>query len=221
VLALLYHSLHQDAEEWKIETNWLTNASECTWYSTSKNESTCNAAKGMNALALRDNNLIGALPAELELLAELQFIDLAKNVIGGSIPTQIGRMCLLRSLDLSDNHLNGTIPLSLAQLNQLTKLHLDRNSLSGPIPPGILPDWPMEDDDAERGTLRGSNRGLRAWPALQVVDLGDNFLAGIIPFNILVGMARNLQELNLRNNSFDGTIPESLVKLTSLRYFGT
>jgi Leucine Rich Repeat len=226
-LAVLYHSLHQDAGEWKIETNWLTNASECTWYSTSKNESTCNAAKGMNALALRENNLIGMLPAELELLAELQFVDLAKNVIRGSIPTQIGRMSLLRSLDLSDNDLNGTIPLTMAKLNQLTKLHLDRNSLSGPIPPilfgaiaadGILPDRPM-DDDEERGALRGSNRGLRAWPALQVVDLGDNFLTGVIPFNI--GMARNLQELNLRKNSFEGTIPESLAELTSLRYFGT
>jgi Leucine rich repeat len=227
-LAVLYHALHQDAGDWKDETNWLTNASECTWYSTSKNESTCDEGGGMNALALRENNLFGTLPAELELLAELQFIDLAKNVIRGSIPTQIGRMSVLHSLDLSDNDLNGTIPLPMAKLNQLTKLHLHRNSLSGPIPPmlfgaiaadGILPDRPMDDDDEERGILRGSNRGLRAWPALQVVDLGDNFLTGVIPFNI--GMARNLQELNLRNNSFDGTIPESLADLTSLRYFGT
>jgi hypothetical protein len=53
-LGVLYYSLHCDFgnHTWNVATRWVSNASECTWYSTWKNGSICTPEGHFNNLAL-------------------------------------------------------------------------------------------------------------------------------------------------------------------------
>jgi hypothetical protein len=67
-LATLYYST--EGNNWIASDSWLTNATECEWYSSSQQPALiCDADRNILELNLANNNLRGTIPAELALLA--------------------------------------------------------------------------------------------------------------------------------------------------------
>lgn len=84
-------------------------------------------------------------------------LQLCYNQFTGSIPTQLGSLKKLSVLALQYNQLSGAIPASLGDLRTLARLDLSSNRLLGSIPAKIA-DAPLE-----------------------VLDVSNNNLSGIVP----------------------------------------
>jgi hypothetical protein len=228
-LAVFYYDLHRNLGDysWGTSAHWLTNSSECDWYTTHNSSSTSDGR--FVTLALEGNQLAGTLPAEISLLADLESIDLSGNFIRGNIPNEIDELRSLSLLDLGFNDMDGTIPRSLKNLTKLGYLDLFSNYLTGSIQESLFaplaelaPERPGS--AAQPGSTRGSNRRTtqsedRAYRPLEYADFGDNMLTGTFPSSI--GLALRLGRLSLRENYLKGTVPASLSNLTLLTYFGT
>jgi hypothetical protein len=78
-LAVFYYSTNGDS--WKNNSGWLSNASECTWYTTSisdefSSDLICGTSTRLRDLFFSNEGLEGSLPTELELLSDLDFMSL-------------------------------------------------------------------------------------------------------------------------------------------------
>ncbi|XP_059635543.1 MDIS1-interacting receptor like kinase 2-like [Cornus florida] len=137
-------------------------------------------------LELSINQFSGAIPPDIGLLTNLEFLHLFENKLNGSIPQEIGQLKSLYELDLYMNNLDGSIPASLGSLSNLAILYLYGNELCGSIPP-------------EMGDL--SN--------LVELDMDTNFLMGPIPSTFK--NLRKLKVLYVFNNLLSGPIPPEIV----------
>ena len=61
----------------------------------------------LSHLYLGWNNLAGAIPGELGLLANLERLNLRSNDLAGSIPGELGNLASLVELNLRNNDLGG------------------------------------------------------------------------------------------------------------------
>lgn len=82
----------------------------------------------LEELNLADNQLTGALPAEIRHLSRLRILDASGNAMTG-VPAEVGQLSSLEVLDLSDNQLTG-LPLELGNLQNLQTLDLRSNAIS-------------------------------------------------------------------------------------------
>ncbi|GER27422.1 leucine-rich repeat receptor-like protein kinase [Striga asiatica] len=193
----------------------------------------------LQTLVMRENGLIGPIPRELGNLTRLTILDLHRNNLNGSIPASLGRITGLTSLDLScnrlsgpipditfpslsvldfnQNHLNGPLPIPLLSAKSLIKIDLSRNQLSGPIPNNIGTENLILLDlsyNTLTAPLPISPKNLKS---LQVLILNGNpSVSTTIPENMFEGL-NNLMILGLSGMKLEGTIPESLGRLTMLR----
>lgn len=117
---------------------------------------TLSRLSALQLLSLRSNSLTGPFPSDLAKLGNLSALYLQSNKFYGFLPSDYTVWKNLSIIDLSNNAFNGSIPSSLANLTHLTSLYLDNNSFSGE-----LPDLNIS--------------------SLQVLDLSDNNLTGVIP----------------------------------------
>ena len=76
----------------------------------------------LTSLDLSDNNLSGALQAEVRNLRNLQVLDLSDNDFTG-VPAEVGQLSELRVLDLSNNPITG-LPHEISNLKNLEVLDL-------------------------------------------------------------------------------------------------
>lgn len=79
-------------------------------------------------LDISDNQIGGALPAEIRWMQSLQVLDASGNRMTG-VPAEIGQLSELRILDLSDNELTG-LPYELGNLGKLEVLDVSGNDYS-------------------------------------------------------------------------------------------
>ena len=173
---------------WTNNDNWLTDAPLRDWYGLGVDED-----ERVVGLRLVDNNLTGAIPAEIGDLASLEDLDLGWNRINGPIPPELGNLANLTWLTLGGFDMTlSPIPPELGKLASLELLDLYGATLSGPIPP-------------ELGSLARLERLL----------LGETELTGTIPPEL--GNLANLERLSLRVNELTGAIPPELGQLTRLR----
>ena len=142
-------------------------------------------------LDLYNNDLTGAIPAELGKLTALTELALAFNDLTGAIPAELGELTALTGLYLNGNNLTGAIPAELGKLTALTELWLYYNGLTGEIP-------------AELGKLT----------ALTELDLSYTDLTGEIPAEL--GKLTALTWLDLRDSNLTGCIPVGLEPVSRL-----
>ncbi|KAL5122939.1 Receptor-like protein EIX2 [Glycine soja] len=88
----------------------------------------------LEALVLRNNNLIGELPLTLKNCTRLVILDVSENLLSGPITSWTGEsLQQLEILSLRVNHFFGSVPVLLCNLRQIHLLELSRNHLSGEI----------------------------------------------------------------------------------------
>lgn len=117
-----------DGPHWIDRSGWLVTNTPCTWYGV-----IC-SSDHVTELALQENNLSGAVPAEIGDLASLQALRLHRNQLQ-SLPAEMGSLANLQVLGLSENQLS-SLPPQIGNLGNLEGLHLSKNQLSS-LPPQI------------------------------------------------------------------------------------
>ena len=216
---------------WWNRTNWGSAEPLNTWYGV-----TTNSDGRVTELNLRENNLVGTLPAALGDLDQMVNLQLSSNRLRGAIPASLGGLTNLQELSFSNNLMSGSIP-DLSGLTNLQELSFSNNLMSGSIPDlsgltnlqklylqgnqlsGTIPDLSSLTSlthlylnyNQLSGALPNSLGDLTS---LQKLVLSSNQLSGTIP---TLNSLTNLVELSLDFNQLDGTIPTSLNSLTSLK----
>ncbi|WMV15818.1 hypothetical protein MTR67_009203 [Solanum verrucosum] len=172
----------------------------------------------LELLSLGGNNLQGTIPAKIGNLRKLQQLHLENNHIVGSVPRTISNLSSLWWLNLNTNSLSGVIPTEIGNLHKLKILYLQFNRLSGSIPEGLFNISTLMAISLLTNNLSGSLPSASGyWQTnLQLLNLGDNNIEGVIPTSI--SNSSNLWDLLLNDNKFSGQIPNSLGDLRHLVY---
>ncbi|GAX13954.1 hypothetical protein FisN_5Lh139 [Fistulifera solaris] len=132
VLVLLYFATQGDAwascstGDLSCEKRWLSDEHHCDWYGVS-----CDTAKQVTKLVMKDNGLNGPLPSEIYALSSLVQLSLDHNHINGTISSSIGSLKQLQILELDDNKMSGVLPGSLYSIAALRALDLNNNTFVG------------------------------------------------------------------------------------------
>lgn len=183
-LVTLYNNM--GGANWYDHTDWLQTDTPCSWYGV-----TCSSGTNITSLLMIENNMSGAIPAELANLTQLSSLQLVKNILTSSIPPELGSLTNLTILSLGSNSITGSIPPELGNLINLTMLDLGGNELNGSIP-----------------------TELTNLTHLTGLNLGENSFSGSIP--TWLGSMTSLTSLSLYQNNFSGSIPPELGNLTNL-----
>ena len=126
-LEAFYHATGGD--DWKDNTNWLTDAPLGEWYGVEVRDN-----GRVDNLSLRNNNLNGQIPAAIGLLDNLFILSLNDSTITGPIPPAIGRLRRLRDLSISGTRVDGPLPPEMGNMTGLDYVSLSGTRLSGPLP---------------------------------------------------------------------------------------
>ncbi|KAH7690684.1 Leucine-rich repeat protein [Dioscorea alata] len=198
-----------------------------------------NFSKNLQLVRLSNNDIKGKLPASLEHLSGLLYVELSGNSFEGSVSQFPAN---LEYLLLSSNKIAGRIPETLCYLKKLAVLDLSKNQLTGEIPDcwnhslqPRLSTFDLSNNQLSGGIpttisspslayLHLSNNNLsgelplslRNCRALRTLDLGQNKISGSIPTWFAKSLL-NLEVLRLRDNMIVGNIPPELGNLTNLR----
>ena len=209
-LAALYAATNGSG--WLNKTNWLSE----------QQTQICDVWHGIictnnrvTTISLGQNQLAGALPAQLVNLTQLQVLWLDRNQLSGSIPSELGSMTQMREIVLWSNQLTGAIPATLGDLSNLTWLDLSRNQLSGALPVSLTRLSNLRTLGAQENQLTGSlPTGLGSLTQLENLWLGGNQFSGAIPAEL--GNLTKLKDLGLWDNQLSGGIPPQLGNLQQL-----
>ncbi|KAM0042406.1 putative non-specific serine/threonine protein kinase [Helianthus debilis subsp. tardiflorus] len=193
---------------------------------------------GLTHLSLQSNQLTGPIPESLGRLTGLTQLNLQSNLLTGPIPVTVGQLTTLVHLDVSENSLEGVVlEAHLANLSMLKSLDISShhkliiNISNDWIPPFQLrhvrlssckiengfPEWLQNQRMLEELVL--SNASLHGLPPtwlqnmsrLFYLDLSHNKLIGS-----LINLPLNTLYLLLQDNLFNGSIPRSMCRRTSL-----
>ncbi|KAK9705096.1 hypothetical protein RND81_07G033600 [Saponaria officinalis] len=187
-------------------------------------------------LDLADNQLSGSIPVStpnspgLDLLLKAKHFHFNKNKLSGKIPPQLfsSEMILIHVL-FDGNLFTGTIPSSLGLVQTLEVLRLDRNFLLGEVPTNLNNLTNIVELNLGHNKLTGPLPDLTGMDSLSYVDLSGNLfdesdapewfssmlslttlmveygsLQGPVPQKLF--SAPQMQQVKLRNNSFNGTL---------------
>jgi len=172
-------------------------------------------------LSLSGNDFTGRLPPTLGSLSSLQHLDLSQNKFYGPIPARINDLWGLNYLNLSNNQFKGGFPSGLSNLQQLRVLDLHANALWAEIGDVLSTLRNVEHVDLSLNQFFGglslaveNVSGLAN--TVHFLNLSYNNLNGQFFKNSTISLFRNLQVLDLTNNSITGELP-SFGSLPALR----
>jgi len=171
-----------NSTNWSVSTNTVPSPDDISqWYGVTVENGR------VIGLSLRNNNLAGLLPSDLEGLTQLRTLNLFGNQLMGNIPSEVGKLQSLTHLFLSYNQFSGSIPRELGDLSNLQQLSLRQNILEGQIPEelGNLEQLTSLwlDGNGLSDTLPSAFAQL---VNLEILDLGDNaLLVGPMPESLV------------------------------------
>ncbi|KAJ0691567.1 putative leucine-rich repeat-containing, plant-type, leucine-rich repeat domain superfamily [Helianthus annuus] len=157
----------------------------------------------LSDLSLSQNLLMGfEQHSPVASCVNLRSLDLSHNMLHGSIPV---RPPTTEYFWVSNNRLTGEIPPSICDLLSLQSLDLSFNNITGLIPPCLKKSIELFSVSNNRltGEIPPSICDLMS---LLWLDLSFNDITGLIP-PCLKKLSNSLLVLNLRRNTFQGTIP--------------
>lgn len=173
-------------------------------------------------MRLYNNTLTGILPQGLANLTELHVLDVEMNGLSGpAFTNQVLALSNLKDLLMSNNLFTGTIPEAINALSGLQSFWAASNQLFGTIPTTMA-------TMANLSTIILYSNGFDtkledtpfgSLPLLENLQLYENVFEGTIPENFF-GLT-NLQTLRLDKNFIQGTVSPSISRLsllTDLRY---
>lgn len=169
------------------------------------------------ALELPENNLVGRLPQQMEVLTELRLINFENNHLDGEFPTWFSAYRLLETLSLANNKFVGALPNEIGDLHSLKILDLNNNQFDSYVPHSIgnltnLTFLSLSTNGFS-GTIPASIGNLTSLTSLALNE--NSFLNGV-PSEL--GNLNQLIELNLSNNQLQGRIPETIFNISTLKY---
>ncbi|KAK6155491.1 hypothetical protein DH2020_009739 [Rehmannia glutinosa] len=149
-------------------------------------------------------------------LPDLISLDLSGNNFTGTIPALLGNCSQLKTIFLNDNALFGKIPPKLFRSRKLQQLDLGYNLLSGIIPPEVGPVATRNSVSCQKQLRRGNSKSMWGLRNLKELVLTENRFNGSIPEDIR--QCNQLNYLDLSGNSLTGQIPASVFNLRNLEY---
>ncbi|XP_042474360.1 protein STRUBBELIG-RECEPTOR FAMILY 3-like isoform X1 [Zingiber officinale] len=169
----------------------------------------------ITAIVLNGANLAGQLGDELSYFTSLITLDLSDNHISGSIPGSLP--VTLRRFFLSDNQFTGSIPGSLSNLTLLSDMSLNNNMLSAELPDAFRALTGLINLDISHNNLSGQlPPSMKGLSSLTTLHIQNNRISGIL--DVLQDLP--LQDLNVENNLFSGSIPPKLLNVPNFKKNG-
>ena len=223
VLVLLYYAT--DGPFWYHSRNLLRQDwNTCGWNSrVNSNDGNlidfgafCNDEGIVNKIFISYTNLRGAIPRELGYLSKLEYLALSNNVLEGELPSELQLLTNLDYLALQGNELTGSIPFWIDQLTLLQVLGLSGNFIEGSIPSAIGKLTRLETLGLDENVLEGDLQNLQDLKEMKHLYLSDNSLTGPLASTHLLSM-RQLEELDLSGNDFEGSVPTDVFSFSKLR----
>ncbi|KAK0588987.1 hypothetical protein LWI29_008189 [Acer saccharum] len=172
-------------------------------------------------LDLSSNYISGQIPGWFLNISEnsLQLLNLSHNLLTGFDQQHVVLpWTRLYSLDLSFNKLQGPLPI-ISPLPTMQYYLVSNNHLSGTLSPWICKLNSLQAFDLSNNSLSSKlpqclgNFSQR----LSMLNLQNNKFHGSIPQTFMNGT--RLRMIDLSNNMFGGKIPRSLVNCTMLEFF--
>ncbi|KAM5560483.1 hypothetical protein ABKV19_021575 [Rosa sericea] len=170
----------------------------------------------LTTLRLMNSGLHGTFPKQIFQVPTLQIIDLIGNEeLQGSLP-DFPKNGALQSLFLARTNFSGLLPESIGNLKMLSKVDLSNCNFTGPIPKSMESLTELVYVDMSANKLNGSVPLLGMAKNLTNINLSHNELEGQINSTHWQNLT-NLVNLNLGNNKLSGSIPLSLFSLPLLQ----
>lgn len=163
-------------------------------------------------LRLANNQLKGALPADVGRLHKLEALDLRGNALT-ALPEELGELKCLKSLDVSENQLT-SLPFEVLSQVPLRTLNAPKNLLEGTLIPGSVKTL------ENLQTLNIANNAIELFAASETLELPciQNLYIGVNRIKRLPSVSswQSLLILSAEDNSL-AELPAGLVELKSLK----
>ncbi|WVZ08523.1 hypothetical protein V8G54_021869 [Vigna mungo] len=173
----------------------------------------------LTQLNLDTNRFHGSIPPAIGNLSKLTLLNLGNNLFEDALPKELGLLRELRYLSLYNNNLNGTIPYQLINLPKVWYMDLGSNYFITPL------DWSQYScmPSLTRLALHLNPTLTGQFPSflldcrnLTYLDISQNGWNGTIPESLYTNLGK-LEFLNLTNNGFEGKLSPNLSMLSNLK----
>jgi Leucine-rich repeat (LRR) protein len=183
-------------------------------------------------LSLAGNAFTGRLVPGLGSMTSLSHIDLSGNQFYGPVPDRITDLSGLVHLNLSGNNFSQGYPASLSKLQNLRVLDLRSNGIWGDIGELLSELRNIEHVDLSDNFFTGAisvdpNNLTSLGNTVKYLNLSYNKIEGAFFSRESVGMFKNLEVLDLGNNTLAGELPSlaswfnlKVLRLCSNGFFG-
>ncbi|XP_030959380.1 receptor-like protein 18 [Quercus lobata] len=177
-------------------------------------------------LVLSQNSLTEAIPSVLFTTPSLSTLYLDQNQLTGPLKFQNISSSPLNDLRLSGNKLNESIPRSIANLTKLQRLYLSSINLKGKVELEIFFELKeLQDLDLSGNKVlvpkANINSTLPKFSSLSMSSCNltefPNFLKAQNELQGLDLSNNNIEVLAMKNNHFQGNLPETFINGCSLR----